>query len=136
MRTLTVSLCRPATADRSAAELYWRGLNAEPADVGSAVPCGMRKLDDQHLQRRRKCDLLATVTHLIRVRQVAPVINFASLMASPVHIAISWQRVEWRVVKWYLPGAMAGAMLGGWLLSWARGEWLTTGCVCPLAQIR
>jgi uncharacterized membrane protein YfcA len=69
--------------------------------------------------------LLATVTHLIRVRQVAPVVTLASLMASPVRIAISWRRVEWRVVKWYLPGAMAGAMLGGWLLSWARGEWLT-----------
>ena len=69
--------------------------------------------------------LLATVTHLIRVRQVAPVVTLASLMASPVRIAISWRRVEWRVVKWYLPGAMAGAMLGGWLLSWARGDWLT-----------
>ena len=69
--------------------------------------------------------LLATVTHLIRVRQVAPVVNLASLMASPVRIAISWRRVEWRVVKWYLPGAMAGAMLGGWLLSWARGDRLT-----------
>lgn len=69
--------------------------------------------------------LLAIVTHLIRVRQVAPVVNLASLMASPVRIAISWRRVEWRVVQWYLPGAMAGAMLGGWLLSWARGDRLT-----------
>lgn len=69
--------------------------------------------------------LLATVTHLIRVTQVAPVVTLASLMASPARIAISWRLVEWRVVRWYLPGAMVGAMLGGWLLSWARGDWLT-----------
>ena len=37
--------------------------------------------------------LLATVTHLIRVRQVAPVVNLVSLMASPVRIAISRRRV-------------------------------------------
>ena len=51
--------------------------------------------------------LLATVTHLIRVRQVAPVVT-RSLMASPVRIAISWQRVEWRVVKWHCPAPWQG----------------------------
>lgn len=69
--------------------------------------------------------LLATVTHVIRVTQVAPVVTLASLMASPARIAISWRLVEWRVVRWYLPGAVAGAMLGGALLSRVRGEWLT-----------
>jgi uncharacterized protein len=69
--------------------------------------------------------LLATVTHLIRVRQVAPVVTLASLMASPARIAVSWRLVQWRVVRWYLPGAMAGAVLGGWLLSRARADWLT-----------
>lgn len=69
--------------------------------------------------------LLATVTHLIRVTQVAPLITLASLMASPARIAISWRLVEWRVVRWYLPGAITGAMLGGWLLSRVRPDWLT-----------
>ena len=69
--------------------------------------------------------LLALLTHLVRVTQVAPVVTLASLMASPARIAISWRLVEWRVVRWYLPGAMAGAALGGWLLSWARADWLS-----------
>ena len=64
--------------------------------------------------------MLAAATHPIRVVQVAPVVKLASLMASPARIAISWRLVEWPVVRWYLPGAM----LGGWLLSWARGDWL------------
>jgi hypothetical protein len=53
--------------------------------------------------------LLAVATHLIRLTQVAPVITVASLMASPARIALSWRLVEWRVVRWYLPGAVAGA---------------------------
>lgn len=69
--------------------------------------------------------LLATVTHLIRVTQIAPVVTLASLMASPTRIAVSWRLVEWRVVRWYLPGAVTGAMLGGVLLSWVRQDWLT-----------
>ena len=69
--------------------------------------------------------LLAVATHLIRVTQVAPVITVASLMASPARISISWRLVEWPVVRWDLPGAVAGAMLGGWLLSWARTDWLS-----------
>src|SRR6266481_51019 len=67
--------------------------------------------------------LFATVTHLIRVKQVAPVLTLASLVASPARIAISWRRVEWKVVHWHLPGAMAGAILGGWFLSRARADW-------------
>ena len=46
-------------------------------------------------------------------------------MASPARIALSWRLVEWRVVRWYLPGAVAGAMLGSWLLSWVPIDWLT-----------
>ena len=64
-------------------------------------------------------------THLIRLTLVAPVVTVASLMASPARIALSWRLVEWRVVRWYLPGAVAGAMLGSWLLSWVPIDWLT-----------
>ena len=60
--------------------------------------------------------LLATLTHLIRVKSVAPVVTIASLMASPARITVSWRRIEWPVVRWYLPGAIGGAMLGGWIL--------------------
>jgi uncharacterized protein len=69
--------------------------------------------------------LLATVTHLIRVRTIAPVVTIASLMASPTRIAVSWRRIEWRVVRWYLPGAIVGAIVGGWIFTWASTAWLS-----------
>ncbi len=68
--------------------------------------------------------LLGVVTHLIRVKTVAPVITIASLMASPTRILVSWRLIEWRVVRWYLPGAIGGAMVGGWLFTLAAALWL------------
>ena len=69
--------------------------------------------------------LLAIVTHLIRLKTIAPVVTIASLMASPARIVVSWRRIEWRVVRWYLPGAIIGAMLGGWIFTWADAAWLS-----------
>jgi uncharacterized protein len=58
--------------------------------------------------------LLAMVTQLIRVRAVAPVVTIASLMASPTRI----------LVRWYLPGAICGAILGSWIFTWTDSIWL------------
>ena len=68
--------------------------------------------------------LLAVVTHLIRVKTVAPVITIASLMASPARILVSWRLVDWQVVRWYLPGAIGGAILGSWFFTFAAAPWL------------
>ncbi len=68
--------------------------------------------------------LLAAVTHVIRVRTIAPVITIASLMASPTRILVSWKLVEWPVVRWYLPGAISGAFVGGWVFATTDVAWL------------
>ena len=68
--------------------------------------------------------LLAVVTHLIRVKTVAPVITIASLMASPARIIVSWRLVDWQVVRWYLPGAIVGAIVGSWFFTFAGSAWL------------
>src|SRR6516164_11086930 len=38
--------------------------------------------------------LLAVITHLIRVKTIAPVITIASLMAGPTRILVSWRLIE------------------------------------------
>jgi uncharacterized protein len=69
--------------------------------------------------------LLALVTHLIRVTTVAPVITVAGLLASPTRVLVSWRFIEWKIVRWYLPGAITGAILGSWLFTWANAAWLS-----------
>jgi uncharacterized membrane protein YfcA len=68
--------------------------------------------------------LLATVTHLIRVSAIAPVVTIASLMASPARILVSWRSIEWSVVRWYLPGAIGGAIIGSLIFTFANAAWL------------
>ena len=68
--------------------------------------------------------LLATLTHLIRVKAIAPVVTIASLMASPTRILVSWRLIQWPVVRWYLPGAIAGAVVGSVVLTLANTSWL------------
>ena len=69
--------------------------------------------------------LLAAVTHLIRVKMIAPVITIASLIASPTRILVSWRLIEWPVVRWYLPGAICGAIIGSWIFANAGAVWLS-----------
>jgi len=69
--------------------------------------------------------LLAAVTHLVRVKTVVPVITIASLMAGPTRILVSWKSIEWTVVRWYLPGAIAGAIIGSWFFALSSAKWLT-----------
>ncbi len=45
-------------------------------------------------------------------------------MASPTRIVLYWNSIHWPVVRWYLPGAIGGAVLGSWLFTWASADWL------------
>ena len=69
--------------------------------------------------------LLAAATHLIRVTTIAPVITIASLIASPTRVLVSWRLIAWPVVRWYLPGAICGAVVGSWIFAHAGVAWLS-----------
>src|SRR6185437_5402386 len=60
---------------------------------------------------------MAAIAPLLRGHALAPVITVASAIASPARAILFWDSIEWRVVRWYLPGATVGAIIGGWLLA-------------------
>lgn len=66
--------------------------------------------------------LMATASGLLRGHAVAPVVTLASLVAGVGRIAFFWRHVDWGVVRWYVPGATAGALLGGWVFTRLSGE--------------
>jgi len=59
--------------------------------------------------------MLAAASGLLRGHAIAPVVTFASLIAGVGRVAFFWKHVDWRVVAWYAPGAVAGALAGGWV---------------------
>jgi len=61
--------------------------------------------------------MVAAAGTMLGGHAVAPVVTFTSLVAAPARIALFWSHIDWRVVRWYLPGAAAGAILGGWIFT-------------------
>lgn len=68
--------------------------------------------------------MVAAASTLLAGHSIAPVIAFTSLMATPTRIALFWRHIDWRVVRRYLPGAIAGAVVGGWLFTRASAHLL------------
>ena len=68
--------------------------------------------------------LVPVINFLIGGRATAPVVNLGNMVGEPVRIVLFWKNIEWRIVKHYLPSAIAGAVLGAWIFSNIKLEWL------------
>ncbi len=68
--------------------------------------------------------MVAAANTMLGSHAIAPVITFTSMMASPARILLFWDNIAWRVVWWYLPGATAGAILGGWIFTHVSGQFV------------
>jgi hypothetical protein len=68
--------------------------------------------------------IVAAVAVILHGQAVAPVVTMTSALASPARMILLWRWIDWRVVCWYLPGAVAGALLGGWMFSRLSTQWL------------
>lgn len=61
--------------------------------------------------------MLAAASAILAGHSIAPVVTFTSLLGGAARIAFFWRHVDWRVVRWYVPGAAAGALSGGWIFA-------------------
>lgn len=68
--------------------------------------------------------MVAATNSLLTGHAIAPVITVASMIASPARMLLFWECIEWRVVRWYLPGAAAGAVVGGWVFAHVSGQFV------------
>lgn len=68
--------------------------------------------------------LVPVLNWLIGVSQTAPVLNLGSFLGRPARLIIFWKHIQWRVCLYYAPAAIVGAVLGSWLFSSFRIEWL------------
>ena len=65
---------------------------------------------------------MAAISPLLRGHALAPVVTVTSLIAGPTRMILFWDSVAWQVVRWYLPGATVGAVLGSWVLAHVSGK--------------
>lgn len=55
---------------------------------------------------------------------IAPVITTVMLCGHPQRLWLYWKYVDWKIMGWYLPGAIAGAVLGAIAYTQIQLEWL------------
>lgn len=68
--------------------------------------------------------LVPVLNWLIGVGSTAPVLNLGSFLGRPARLVIFWKHIQWRVCLYYAPAAIVGAVIGSWLFSSFRIEWL------------
>ena len=55
---------------------------------------------------------------------VPPVLTTVMLVGHPQRLFLYWQHICWRLMWWYLPGAIVGAILGAFIYTQIQLEWL------------
>jgi uncharacterized membrane protein YfcA len=68
--------------------------------------------------------LVPVIGLLLGAKSAAPLINLGNLIGEPVRIVLFWKNIQWKIVKYYLPSAIAGAIFGAYLFSNLKLEWL------------
>jgi len=68
--------------------------------------------------------LVPVINFFIGGKATAPILNLGNLIGEPVRIILFWKNIEWQIVKYYLPSAIAGTVLGGWIFANIKLEWL------------
>lgn len=68
--------------------------------------------------------LVPIVGFLLGAQVVAPVVTLATIAGSGGRLWVFRGDIEWRIVGWALPGALAGAAAGAWAFTRADVQWL------------
>jgi uncharacterized membrane protein YfcA len=68
--------------------------------------------------------MIPVITWIADPKAVAPAITLGTMLSSPVRVWLFWKEIDWKIVRWYLPGAVAGAVLGGYVFASVPPQWL------------
>ncbi len=68
--------------------------------------------------------LIPMVNLLMGAEFVPPVITVGMFMGNAHRVFLFWQYINWELTLWYLPGAIAGAVLGAYTFTRVHLDWL------------
>ncbi|NJR71256.1 MAG: sulfite exporter TauE/SafE family protein [Synechococcales cyanobacterium CRU_2_2] len=68
--------------------------------------------------------LIPLVSALCGSAAVPPVITLGMLLGNGQRSVFLWEKIDWRITAWYLPGAIAGGILGAYCFSLIQMDWL------------
>lgn len=55
---------------------------------------------------------------------VAPVVNLGNMIGRPARLVLFWKDIDWKIVAYYVPSAIVGALVGGYIFVQLKADWL------------
>lgn len=68
--------------------------------------------------------LIPLVNFLLGPAAVPPVITLGMLLGNGQRVFLFWRDIDWKLTLWYLPGGIAGGILGAYTFAQIHLEWL------------
>jgi uncharacterized protein len=68
--------------------------------------------------------LVPVLSFTLGARAVAPVLSLGEMLSRPVRLVLFWKDIDWTVIKYHVPGSVAGALLGAYLFATIEFAWL------------
>jgi|SRR5438105_1866526 len=68
--------------------------------------------------------LIVAASYWLGAQAVAPVVTLSSLIAVPSRTLLFREHIDWGIVRWFVAGAVPGALLGAWLFTRTEAHWL------------
>lgn len=68
--------------------------------------------------------MLPIVGFYLSPAMVAPVVNLGNMIGRPVRLYLFWKHIDWSIVKYYVPSAILGAIIGGLVFVQLKANWI------------
>jgi uncharacterized membrane protein YfcA len=68
--------------------------------------------------------LIPVLGLFVSATAIPPVVTTAMLLGNSQRVFLYWQKVNWQLLGWYLPGAVVGGSLGAFIFTKTEPEWL------------
>ncbi|MFW6264287.1 MAG: sulfite exporter TauE/SafE family protein [Cyanobacteriota bacterium] len=68
--------------------------------------------------------LIPMISYFLGGAAVPPVVTIGMLMGNSQRVWLYWEAIDWQIMRWYLPGAIVGSVLGAFIFTQTQVEWL------------
>jgi len=69
--------------------------------------------------------LIPTLSLFVSASMIPQIITIGMLFGNAQRVDLYWREIDWQLPRWYLPGAITGAIAGAFLFTKLQLEWLT-----------
>ncbi|HEY9618508.1 MAG TPA: sulfite exporter TauE/SafE family protein [Microcoleaceae cyanobacterium] len=68
--------------------------------------------------------IMPAVNWLLDAQAIPPIVTIGMLLGNLQRTCVYWEEVDWQLTGWYFPGAIVGAVLGSFVFTQTKLQWI------------